>query len=315
MKDLTYLPEGRRIGKAENDRYLGSARGLECAMREGRILEGIAASCTGERLDLAVDLGGIKGIIPRAEAALEGDGSSIPRDIAVITRVGRPVCFTVTDIVSEGGCPVAYLSRKAAQLKCREEYISYLRPGDIADVTVTHLDPFGAFVDIGCGIVSLLSIDCISVSRISHPSKRLKKGQQLYTVVKSVDPESGRIYMSLRELLGTWEENAASFNAGSTVAGIARSIEDYGIFVELAPNLAGLAERRDGVEVGDACAVYIKNIIKERMKIKLSIIDSYAPTDEAASIEYFIDPAKVSHIERWRYSPLVCPKIIETVFE
>ena len=315
MKDLSYLPEGRRIGKLENDQYFASAKTLENAMREGRILEGIARRCSGERLDLAVDLGGITGIIPKEEAALEGDGSAAPRDIAVITRVGRPVCFTVTGIVSEGGAPVAYLSRKAAQMRCREEYVSTLRPGDIADVTVTHLDPFGAFVDIGCGIVSLLSIDCISVSRISHPSKRLKKGQQLYAVVKSVDHESGRIYMSLRELLGTWEENAAALTVGSTVAGIARSIEDYGIFVELAPNLAGLAERRDGVEVGDACAVYIKNIIKERMKIKLSIIDSYAPPEDAPPLEYFVDVPGVTHIDRWRYSPLVCPKIIETVFE
>ena len=314
MKDLTYSPEGRRIGTPENDRYLGSAKTLEAAMREGRILEGIASSCSGERLDLVVDLGGIKGIIPRAEAALEGDGSSAPRDIAVITRVGRPVCFTVTDIISEGSTPVAYLSRKRAQMKCREEYVSSLRPGDIADVTVTHLDPFGAFVDIGCGIVSLLSIDCISVSRIPHPSKRLRKGQQLYAAVKSVEGESGRIYMSLRELLGTWEENVASFDIGSTVAGIARSIEDYGIFVELAPNLAGLAERRDGVEVGDSCAVYIKNIIKERMKIKLSIIDSFAPPEDVPPIEYFVDVPRITHIDRWRYSPLVCPKIIETIF-
>ncbi len=315
MKDTSYLPEGRRIGTVENDQYLSSVKMLERAMREERILEGTAQCCSGDRLDLIVDLGGIKGIIPKEEAALEGDGSSAPRDIAVITRVGRPVCFTVTDIISDGGRPVAYLSRKRAQMRCRSEYTSTLRPGDVVDVTVTHLDPFGAFVDIGCGIVSLLSIDCISVSRISHPSKRLKRGQQLFTIVKSVDGESGRIYMSLRELLGTWEENAASLTIGSTVAGIARSIEDYGIFIELAPNLAGLAERRDGVEVGDACAVYIKNVIKERMKIKLSIIDSYAPPDDIPPVEYFVDTSRVTHMDRWRYSPLVCPKIIETIFE
>ncbi len=315
MKDTSYLPEGRRIGTPENDQYFASVKTLERAMREGRILEGIAQSCSEERMDLLLDLGGIKGVIPKSEAALEGDGSSAPRDIAVITRVGRPVCFTVTDVASDGARPVAYLSRKRAQMKCREEYVSTLTPGDVVDATVTHLDPFGAFVDVGCGVVSLLSIDCISVSRISHPSKRLKKGQQIYTVVKNIDRESGRIYMSLRELLGTWEENAAAFTIGSTVAGSVRSIEDYGIFVELTPNLAGLAERRDGVEVGDACAVYIKNIIKERMKIKLSIIDSYAPTDDLSPIEYFIDPTKVRHLDKWRYSPLVCPKIIETIFE
>lgn len=59
--------------------------------------------------------------------------------------------------------------------------------------------------------------------------------------------EDGRICLSQRELLGTWEENASLFEQGETVAGIVRSVEDYGIFVELTPNLAGLAEFREGV--------------------------------------------------------------------
>ncbi len=314
MKDHLFMPEGRRLGRAENTYYTSSVKMLERAMREGRILEGVAEACVGDGLDLIVDLCGMKGIIPRDEASLERGGGK-PRDIAVITRVGRPVCFTVTDILCDGGRYTARLSRRAAQMRCVEEYITKLRPGDIVDASVTHLDPFGAFVDIGCGIVSLICIDSISVSRISHPSERLKKGQQVFAVVKSIDRESGRIYMSLRELLGTWEENAAFFEIGTTVAGIVRSVEDYGVFVELAPNLAGLAERKSGVAVGDSCAVYIKNMIKERMKIKLAIIDAYSPPEEAASLKYFIDTSSVRHISRWRYSPLVCPKIIETVFD
>ncbi|MBQ7715171.1 MAG: 30S ribosomal protein S1 [Clostridia bacterium] len=315
MKENAYLPEGSLIGTEENDAYLCSPKALEAAIREERILEGQAVSCTGDSLDLVVDLGYIKGIIPRREAALEADSSAVPKDIAVITRVGRPVCFTVTEIGRYHGDTVAFLSRKSAQKMCRSEYTSKLAPGDIIDVAVTHLDPFGAFVDIGCGIVSLLSVDCISVSRISHPSVRLKKGQSLKAVVKSVDPETGRIYMTLRELLGTWDENAASYEIGSTVAGTVRSIEDYGIFVELTPNLAGLAERRSGVEVGDSCAVYVKNIIRERMKIKLSIIDAYAAVRETPPLRYFVDTETVKHISKWRYSPLVCPKTVETIFD
>ncbi|MBR6917613.1 MAG: 30S ribosomal protein S1 [Clostridia bacterium] len=283
-------------------------------MKEETILEGIAEACVGEGLDLIVKLGAFRGIIPRDEAALEGDGKSAPRDISVITRVGRPVCFTVTDIISENGNYTPVLSRKAAQKKCRNEYIANLAPGDVTDARITHLDPFGAFADIGCGIVSLLCVDCISVSRISHPSERLKKGEDIKAVVKSIDPDSGRIYLTLRELLGTWEENAASFEIGSTVAGIVRGIEDYGIFVELSPNLAGLAERKSGVAEGDVCAVYIKNIIKERMKVKLAIIDSYAKDPDAPPLKYYTDTSKVRHIDRWRYSPEGCAKIIETVF-
>lgn len=313
MKEMKYLPEGRLIGKPENEAYISSPKMLERAMHEGKILEATAVHCEKDTLSLTVDLGGAVGIIPRSEAALEGNGNAEPKDISVITRVGRPVAFVVTDIVKKGDAVTAILSRKIAQTRCRDEFISRLAPGDIVDGTVTHLDTFGAFVDVGCGIVSLLCIDCISVSRISHPSERLKKGEPLKVVIKSIDGE-GRIYVTLRELLGTWEENAAEFEIGSTVAGTVRSIEDYGIFVELTPNLAGLAERKHGVEVGDACAVYIKNIIPDRMKVKLSLIEAHSPRSTAAPLKYYVDADETHHIDRWRYSPLVCPKTIETIF-
>ena len=72
-----------------------------------------------------------------------------------------------------------------------------------------------------------------------------------------------RVSLSHKELLGTWEENAALFSSGETVSGIVRSVEHYGVFVELAPNLAGLAEPKDGVKVGQQASVYIKNLIPD----------------------------------------------------
>jgi small subunit ribosomal protein S1 len=92
-----------------------------------------------------------------------------------------------------------------------------------------------------------------------------------------------------------------------------RSIEDYGIFVELTPNLAGLAEYKEGASVGQRAAVFIKNIIPERMKIKLVLIDSYnekAPPDRPL---YLLPPEK-NHIDHWLYSPEECEKRVETVF-
>jgi small subunit ribosomal protein S1 len=192
-------------------------------------------------------------------------------------------------------------------------------PGDIVCSRVTHLESFGAFVDIGCGIISLLTVDSISVSRFSHPKDRLYSGMVINTVIKSFDEEKGRIFVSMRELLGTWEENVARFSAGQTVAGIIRSVESYGVFVELAPNLAGLAELRDDIPDlrdggGRLAAVYIKSIIPERMKIKLVLIDSYKGELCTPKFEYFIDCEKTLHIDRWRYSPPSCPKVIETLF-
>ena len=129
-----------------------------------------------------------------------------------------------------------------------------------------------------------------------------------------MDRETGRIYASVKELFGTWEENASMFSPGQTVSGIVRSVEEYGIFVELTPNLAGLAEYREGVSVGQSCAVYIKNIIPEKMKVKLVIIDVYDTPRLKKPCEYFIDPTDTTHIDYWRYSPKSCNKIVETVF-
>ena len=311
-----YQPEGQLIGNTENREYISSLQGLEKAMLAGKILEARATLCDNFQ-NLTVDLGGIKGVIEREETSLGSYSDGRIRDIAIITRVGKAVCFKVMRIEKdEDGEPVAYLSRKLAQEECLEKYIMKLSCGDIIDVKVTHLEPFGCFCDVGCGVISLLPIDCISISRISHPSDRYQIGQFIKTVIKFIDYEAKKVSLTHKELLGSWEENAAKFQAGQTAAGVVRSVEQYGIFIELAPNLAGLAEYKEGVSEGQNAAVYIKNIIPERMKIKLVLIDTYN-NDPAAVIQkpskplYYIDSG---HMDSWRYSPQNCEKVIETIF-
>lgn len=306
----TMGPEGSRILTEENRAYLSSRASLERAMQNGVVLEGTAILCNGDHT-LTVDLGCMRGKMRREEVQDTPIGEEV-RDIAVITRVGKVICFVIIGFARDAlGEEYAILSRRVAQKKCRERFLSRLRPGDVTAAKVTHMEQFGAFVDVGCGIVSLLAIDAISVSRISHPRDRFFSGMQIYVVIKSVDADSGRIYVSHKELLGTWEENAALFLPGQTVTGIVRSIEDYGVFVELTPNLAGLAELHEDITVGQHAAVYIKNLIPERMKVKLVLIDSYRGEGGARRMEYFI---KDGHIDRWVYSPLCASRCVETVF-
>lgn len=313
-----YKPEGGLIEQAENRAWTATPAALERAMQQGKILEGAAVLCDG-RLDLHVDLGCMEGIIPRDEVVWSREGEDV-KDIAIITRVGKAVCFKVTGFAESGGRTHAILSRREAQRECAVCYLSALRPGDIIPARVTHLEPFGAFVDIGCGIPSLLSVDCISVSRIAHPRDRFSGGAFIPVVVRQIDRTQNRIFVSHRELLGTWEENAARFEAGQTAAGVIRSIESYGIFIELTPNLAGLAELRDGrtpgldLTAGRSATVYIKSIIPERMKIKLVLIDTYSGLPSPFPPQYYIDPASTPHLDRWRYSPASAGKVIETVF-
>ena len=309
---MTHKPEGYLISTTENHEGLSGITGLERAQEKGRILEASALLCDSD-FTLHFDLFGIHGIMPRGEVQYKPHGEET-KDIAILTRVGKPSCFKVIGFRrEEDGSTSALLSRRAAQEECYQESIVSLLPGDIIPARITHIEPFGAFVDIGCGIISLLSIDAISVSRIAHPRDRVQVGDRLYVVIKNID-ERGRIYVSQRELFGTWEENAAHFHVGQTVAGVVRSIESYGIFIELAPNLAGLSEWKAGVEVGDLAAVYIKSIIPEKMKIKLVVIDAHHGHAERPAPAYFIDPRKTTHIDEWHYSPPGCRKVIETRF-
>lgn len=303
-----YLPEGFLIGTPENNAAISSYQSLSECRKNEKIIEAPCIVCNSNH-DLVIDLGCMRGIIPRAEGAI-GISEGTTKDIALISRVNKPVCFVVTDFErDENGIVRAILSRKRAQELCEEKYISTLSPGDIINVRVTHLEQFGCFVDIACGIPSLIPIDLISVSRITHPSDRFYVGQNIKAVVKSFD--NNRIFLTHKELLGTWEQNASLFNQGETVTGIVRSIEDYGIFIELTPNLAGLAEPRGDVFVNQRAGVYIKAIIPEKMKIKLIIVNSVDSSYHNNELNYFINSG---HIDNWIYSCENANKLIETRF-
>ncbi len=290
-----FLPEGFPSHNTSPDSVIRRGRALMC----------------DREMNLHVDTEYGRGMIPLSEIAYTEDGVS-PKDIAVITRVGKPVVFTV-----KSRTPLV-LSRREAQRICYDEYISTLTPGDIIDAEVTHLEPFGAFLDIGCGYSALMSVDRISVSRISHPRDRLRVGDRIKCVVNSVDREMRRVFLSQRELFGTWEENAGLFTPSETVTGIIRSVEDYGVFVELAPNLAGLAEIRTPVDreslVGHYASVYIKSIIPQRMKVKLVLIEVLDRADTPTECRYFVDTDSVTHMDIWQYSPIGASKTVISEF-
>lgn len=304
-----YRPEGQLLTTPGNRALTKNHAALQEAYAQNRTLEARAIVCDNEH-NLVVDFGFCRGVMPRALCAL-GIAEGTTRDIAIISRVGKPVSFRIIGFQKDSHGELSpVLSRVAVQQACMEEYVRALRPGDVIDARVTHLEPFGCFVDIGCGIPSLIPIDCISVSRISHPSDRFRIGQDIKAVVRAVD-EHNRLTLSHKELLGSWEENADLFSPGETVAGVVRSVEQYGAFVELTPNLAGLAEPREGIHPGQQASVYIKSLIPQKMKVKLIIVDSFDAPASVPEPRYFITEG---HLDRWVYSPADAPKQIETLF-
>ena len=194
-----------------------------------------------------------------------------------------------------------------------EYFLSCLEPGRILLCRVVRLESFGAFLDIGCGVIAILPLYRISVSRISHSRDRFQVGQKIPAVVLRFDRQQRRITMTHRELLGTWMENASCFCAGETVSGIIRSVKDYGYFIELTPNLSGLADTNgQNLLPGDRVSVFIKSIRPEQMKIKLQIIEQLPPSNLCDPIQY---QTTAGQLERWVYSPPGCSKpSIETDF-
>ena len=91
--------------------------------------------------------------------------------------------------------------------------------------------------------------------------------------VKEIDRINNKLMFSYKELLGTWEENAKQFQEGTRVNGIVRDIEKNknGIFIELKPNLVGMAEYKENMQYGEEVEVYIKKIVPEKKKVKLII--------------------------------------------
>ena len=166
------------------------------------------------------------------------------------------------------------LSRRQVQKEVVETIKTELQVGQTLNAIVKNITPYGAFLDIGGGVVGLVHIEDLSVARIKSPFERIKIGQKVNVMVKYIDKDTGRINLSYKETLGSWEENAKQFGVGMKVKGIIRETEKNknGIFIELKPNLVGMAEYQDGLDYGENVNVIVKKIDYDKKKVKLIIL-------------------------------------------
>lgn len=245
---------------------------LTKAITTGEILQGKVSRCDSN-YNLYVDLGNNRvGVIPREEVeAVNVDETGFPKPNICTSKVNKFVQFKVKDIDSKNNF---ILSRKSVGQDALNWISNELREGMVVSGIVKSMQPYGVFIEIGGGIVGLLHIEDISIARIKTPSERLKIGQKINVMIKCIDRKLERVILTYKELLGTWEDNVKYFNEGETVTGIARETEKSknGIFIELKPNLVGMAEYKEGIEYGQNVDVYIKKIIPDRRKIKLLIV-------------------------------------------
>ena len=267
MEYQKFIPEGWIDTKEEFNKDA-----IQTAFSNNDILQGIVEKCD-EAFNLHINLGNdIKGIIPRNELEeMNTDEFGFCNPSICKNKVNQVVQFRIKEIYNDNN---VILSRKNVQKDALEWVKNDLLPGTVVNGIVKNIRKFGAFVEIGGGVVGLLHIEDISVSRIKSPDERFYVGQKIKVMIKSIDKSENKIVLSHKELLGDWEYNIQDFNEKSIVQGIVKETDKFknGIFIELKPNLVGLAEYKEGLEYGQKVNVYIKKIIKERKKIKLLII-------------------------------------------
>lgn len=256
MNTFNFLPEGWKNGSLtiNND-----------------IFEGIVEKCD-ENYNLYVKLdNGVSGIIPREEVEEINLGSDgLPKVNLCAGKVNRYVQFKQK---GKDGDNLLF-SRRDVQKEVLDFVKNNLEVGQIVNGIVKNITPYGAFIDIGGGVVGLVHIEDLSIARIKSPFERIKIGQKLNIMVKSIDRETGRVNLSYKEILGNWEENVQNFFVGMKTKGIVRETEKNknGIFIELTPNLVGMAEYKEGLNYGEKIDIFIKKIDYDRKKIKLVVV-------------------------------------------
>lgn len=226
-----------------------------------------------ENLNMIGKIGkNVKAIIPRGEASSVVGEDGLVEEKFIVNKVGKVLPVCIKDIIQDDNGVHLIMSKRILELKVRKWMYMHLKPGIKLRGIVVGLKDYAAFVDVGGGVTGILKLQDMSESRLTNASDMFKLGQRINVVVKRYDRDTGRIELSYKELLGSFEENVKEFKEGDIVEGIVRNRIKSGIFVELKPNVIGIAEHVNGIESNQKVLVSIKKINLEKKKIKLIII-------------------------------------------
>lgn len=216
--------------------------------------------------------------------------------------VGSRLSFRITDY-SERGRNIVVSRRvllEEEQQRLKEEARANITEGTTVTGTVTSLQKFGAFVDIG-GIEGLVPISEIGWTRVKDVSDVLSVGQQVQVLIKVIDREKDRISLSLKDTLSDpWEEVANKYPEGSFQTGIVSRLAPFGAFVTLGDGVDGLIHisklgagkrlnhPREVIQEGESVEVKIESIDRENRRLSLALAGvARAAGEEEATLEEF----------------------------
>lgn len=239
----------------------------------------VEARCTAaNKGGLECEVAGIRGFMPTSLVSpwrIEN-----PEEM-----VGQTLESLVTEVVPHARRLVlsrrAVIEKQAADEKSK--MLETLEPGAQVEGIVRSIRDFGAFIDIGHGVEGLVHVSQLAWERVSDPKEFLEIGQHVHAMIKKVDRETGKISLSIRDLVESpWARADAKYSIGSTVRGVVSRIADFGAFVKLEPGVEGLihvselATRRirsvsDVVKEGETIECRVLSVDPAEQRLALSL--------------------------------------------
>jgi len=158
--------------------------------------------------------------------------------------------------------------------------------GSTVKAEIRNLTNYGAFVELEPGIDGLIHISDLSwIKKVSHPSEVLNKGDIVEASILSVDQESKKITLGIKQLSrNPWESIEKTLPIGEIVTGLVTKITAFGAFIQLENGIEGLVhvtelsdqafgKVEEIVSVGDEVTAKVIKLDPEHKKISLSIKD------------------------------------------
>lgn len=170
---------------------------------------------------------------------------------------------------------------------------------------IRTLTNYGAFVELEPGVEGLIHISDLSwIKKVSHPSEILRKGDIVDAIILSVDKESKKITLGVKQLsTNPWESIEKTMPVGSLVKGKVTKITAFGAFVELDSGIEGLihvtelsdqafGKVEDVVSKGDEVTAKVIKLDPEHKKIALSIKEYLIDQNQYNRDDIVVTPAK-----------------------
>lgn len=243
----------------------------QIAARTGEVVTGVIKKITS--YGMFVDVGGADGLVHYKEISYKG-----PINPASLYKEGDSVDVKI--ISYDKDKKHLSLSIKAAQPDPWSEIKEGLSVGDAIRVTVSNIEPYGAFVDLGNDVEGFLHISEISWDKnISNPKDFIKEGESIDVEVIEINHDTRRLRVSLKNLLvKPFDEFKAEHKAGDILKGEIVSTTEFGAFVKISTKssfVEGLLHNEDASwDRGKRCKDFLK--VGEKIEVKLIKIDDKA---------------------------------------